>query len=255
MFSPSAWRFPPYADVTIKQTTGGKGMGMCGQCHRDDLHQGQQDAGGPRSSGDRSRRPSSTSTRRRCTSSIRRRRKPTCGTWRAFAAQMGQSVDVSNMKASVKPNGQTKPFGAPDGERLRHGGVGAGGDGRQQGPRDDRDADRAGVDRQGRARRRRLRPASTRPPQKRASIFSDPRAAKGQPGQAKAMAEMYKQFAEIGGIAYETTCRSSWGWRAAAGPMARHPREDGQHRIHETVVESVRDRPVGRRPVRAARRV
>ena len=27
-------------------------------------------------------------------------------------------------------------------------------------------------------------------------IFSDPRAAKGQPGQAKAMAEMYRQLAE-----------------------------------------------------------
>ena len=42
-------------------------------------------------------------------------------------------------------------------------------------------------------------------------IFSDPRAAKGQPGQAKAMAEMYKQFAEIGGIAYETEMQIKMG--------------------------------------------
>src|SRR5215469_6367407 len=35
-------------------------------------------------------------------------------------------------------------------------------------------------------------------------IFGDPRAAKGQPGHAKAMAEMYKQISEIGGIAYES---------------------------------------------------
>ena len=35
-------------------------------------------------------------------------------------------------------------------------------------------------------------------------IFSDPRAAKGSPGQAKAMAEMYKQLAAAGGVAYET---------------------------------------------------
>ena len=34
-------------------------------------------------------------------------------------------------------------------------------------------------------------------------FFTDPRAAKSQPGQAKAMAEMYKQLAEAGGIPYE----------------------------------------------------
>jgi hypothetical protein len=33
-------------------------------------------------------------------------------------------------------------------------------------------------------------------------IFMDPRAAKGQRGQAKALAEMYKQIAEAGGIPY-----------------------------------------------------
>ncbi len=35
-------------------------------------------------------------------------------------------------------------------------------------------------------------------------IFGDPRAAKASPGQAKAMVEMYRQMAELGGIAYET---------------------------------------------------
>jgi hypothetical protein len=34
-------------------------------------------------------------------------------------------------------------------------------------------------------------------------IFSDPRGAKGNPGQAKAMAEMYRQLAATGGIPYE----------------------------------------------------
>ncbi len=34
-------------------------------------------------------------------------------------------------------------------------------------------------------------------------IFSDPRAAKGAPGQAKAMAQMYAEFAQIGGLPYE----------------------------------------------------
>jgi hypothetical protein len=49
-------------------------------------------------------------------------------------------------------------------------------------------------------------------------IFSDPRAAKGQPGQAKAMAEMYKQLAEAGGIAYETDMQMKMG--GGGGPMA-----------------------------------
>ena len=35
-------------------------------------------------------------------------------------------------------------------------------------------------------------------------IFTDPRAAQGAPGQAKAMAVMYRQFAEIGGLPYES---------------------------------------------------
>ncbi len=34
-------------------------------------------------------------------------------------------------------------------------------------------------------------------------IFSDPRAAQGAPGQAKAMAQMYAEFAKIGGLPYE----------------------------------------------------
>jgi hypothetical protein len=47
-------------------------------------------------------------------------------------------------------------------------------------------------------------------------IFSDPRAAKGQPGQAKAMAEMYKRISDIGGIAYETDMQIKM---SGSGPM------------------------------------
>jgi hypothetical protein len=35
-------------------------------------------------------------------------------------------------------------------------------------------------------------------------IFSDPRAAKASPGQAKAMAEMYREYAKLGGVPYES---------------------------------------------------
>jgi len=48
-------------------------------------------------------------------------------------------------------------------------------------------------------------------------FFTDPRAAKAQPGPAKAMAEMYRQFAATGGIPFEqeTTIKMS-----GEGPMA-----------------------------------
>lgn len=48
-------------------------------------------------------------------------------------------------------------------------------------------------------------------------IFSDPRAAKGSPGQAKAMAEMQRQLASTGGLPYEVTMDISV---EGEGPMA-----------------------------------
>ena len=48
-------------------------------------------------------------------------------------------------------------------------------------------------------------------------IFSDPRAAKGSPGQAKATAEMYRLLASTGGVPYETEMTISI---AGEGPMA-----------------------------------
>ena len=48
-------------------------------------------------------------------------------------------------------------------------------------------------------------------------IFSDPRGAKGSPGQAKAMAEMYRQLASTGGVPYETNMTIAI---TGEGPMA-----------------------------------
>jgi hypothetical protein len=48
-------------------------------------------------------------------------------------------------------------------------------------------------------------------------FFTDPRLAKAQPGQAKAMAEMYRQIAAAGGIAYETEMNVRM---SGEGPMA-----------------------------------
>jgi len=66
-------------------------------------------------------------------------------------------------------------------------------------------------------------------------IFSDPRAAKAQPGQAKAMAQMYKQFADIGGIPYEMNMQIKV---SGEGPMAALMSRMG-HITMNTVVDSV----------------
>jgi hypothetical protein len=48
-------------------------------------------------------------------------------------------------------------------------------------------------------------------------IFGDPRAVKANPGQAKAMAEMYRKMADTGGIAYETEMNMKMD---GSGPLA-----------------------------------
>jgi hypothetical protein len=53
-------------------------------------------------------------------------------------------------------------------------------------------------------------------------IFVDPRAAKGQPGQAKARAQMYRQMAATGGVPFETQMNIKMsGEGPMAGMMAR----------------------------------
>ena len=156
---------------------------------------------------------------------------------------MGQSVDVSSMKATVKPNGQTKPFGAltANGYDMLVNVPAAMGGG--NGPK-------MTVTLTGPVWIVRNAPGGAdyasfyKAAAEKGFIFSDPRAAKGQPGQAKAMAEMYKQFAEIGGIAYETNMQVKLGMDGGdAGPMAGILAKMGNIEI-QTVIESVETAPV-----------
>jgi hypothetical protein len=53
-------------------------------------------------------------------------------------------------------------------------------------------------------------------------VFTDPRAAKGQPGQAKARTQMYRQMAATGGVPFETQMNIKMsGEGPMAGMMAR----------------------------------
>jgi threonine dehydratase len=75
-------------------------------------------------------------------------------------------------------------------------------------------------------------------------IFGDPRAAKAQAGQAKAMAEMYRKFAEIGGIAYESDIQMKMGMQGGGGgPLAGMLAKMGNVSM-QTKVEDVQTGPV-----------
>jgi hypothetical protein len=66
-------------------------------------------------------------------------------------------------------------------------------------------------------------------------IFSDPRQAKGAPGQAKAMAQMYTEFAKIGGLPVETNMDMKV---TGSGPMAAMMSKMGSVKT-TTVIDAV----------------
>jgi hypothetical protein len=71
-------------------------------------------------------------------------------------------------------------------------------------------------------------------------IFTDPRAAKAQPGQAKAMAEMYRQIVNAGGIPYESSLEIEM---SGEGPLAALISKMG-HITMNTAVDSVETGPL-----------
>lgn len=193
---------PAAADVTIKMTTGGKGMGMSGEA-----------AGTTYIKGNKMRTDLQMGNRTQTTifdldaqkMYIFDSRGKDADVWdmAAFASQMEQTVDTSAIRASIKPNGQTKQFGSytAEGYDMEITAPAAmGGDKQTQmvvsltGPvwivKEAPGADEY---------QRFYRTAA-----EKGWIFGDPRAAKAQPGNARAMSEMYRQFAEIGGIAFES---------------------------------------------------
>jgi hypothetical protein len=147
---------------------------------------------------------------------------------------MAKSVDASSIKASVKPNGQT---------RTISGAAAAGYDmeiSMQAAMAGSKDQDMT-VTLSGPMWIVKGAPGASdyanfyKAAVQQGWIFSDPRAAKGQPGQARATAEMYSQLAAIGGIAYETAMDIKM---SGSGPMAGLLAKMGNMSF-STTVESV----------------
>lgn len=208
---------PASADVTLKMTTSGKGMGMSGAS-----------SGTTYIKGNKMRTDLQVRNRTQTTifdldaqkMYIFESGRKEADVWdmAEFTKQLGTAVDVSQMKASITPNNQTKQFGTLTGNGY--------------------DMEISMPTAMGGNKEMAMTVTLTGPvwivkdapgaaeytafykaAAEKGWIFGDPRAAKAQAGQAKAMAEMYRQFAEIGGIAYESDIQIKMGMEGGGGGM------------------------------------
>jgi hypothetical protein len=238
---------PADADVTIKMTTGGKGMGMSasttgttyikGNKMRSDLQMGN-------------RTQSTIFDLDAQKMYVFESGKKEADVWdmAEFGKQIGMNIDADKMTASIKPNGETKPFGSltANGYHMEVSVPATVGNNKDM----TMTVTLSGPvwivkDAPGAAEYNAFYKAAV----EKGWIFGDPRAAKGQPGQAKAMAEMYRQFAEIGGIAYESDIQIKMGMGNAsggpgglmAGMLAKMGNVSTQSRVEDVQTGTVAD--------------
>ena len=175
--------FPVSADVAIKQTTGGKGMGISGTTTGTTYIKGNR-MRSDLQMGDKIQSTIFDLDAQKMYMFDSKKKEADVWDMAAFSAEMSKSVDVSGMKASIKPNGQKKAFGAlsADGYDMEISVPATAR--RQQGHDDDDHHDRPGLDRQERARCRLTTTASTRRRRKKAgssAIRARPRASRVKP--------------------------------------------------------------------------
>lgn len=190
---------PAHADVTIKSTITGKGLGMSGTTTSVTYIKGLKMRAEAAIGGKTVTTIYDVDAQKMY---ILDEKKKEADVWdmAAFSQQLSKSVSPDGARASLTPNGQTKMIGAHNADGynidivvptnvagnsvtiamtgtswIAKGAPGA--------------ADYA---------------AFYKGAADKGWIFTDPRAAQGAPGQAKAMAVMYQQFAGIGGLPYES---------------------------------------------------
>jgi len=193
---------PAHADVTIKASGTGEGLGMSGTSSSTTYIKGLK----MRVDGTLGKRASSTIfdvDNQKMYVLDEKKKQAEVWNMTAVSEEVSNSVSVGGIQTTIKPNGQTKQIAGQNAEGYdleiivpaTLGGAGGvavtivmngttfvvkGAPGSQ-----DYSAFYAGAAEKG-------------------WIFSDPRAAKGQPGQARAMAQMYAEFAKLGGLPYES---------------------------------------------------
>lgn len=206
---------PAWADVTVKSTITGKGMGMQGSMPTVTYIKGTK-MRNETTMGDTTRVSIFDLDAQKMYTFDNKKKEANVIDMQKLSADVSKNVQISDMKASLKPNGKTKTIAGKSatgydmevsipammgGEKgmsmtVTMSGpiwIVKGGPGAQEYLNFYKNA----VD--------------------KGWLFSDPRAAKAQPGQAKAMSEMYRQMAATGGIAYEQEMNIKM---SGEGPMA-----------------------------------
>ncbi len=206
---------PAYADVTLKQTSTGKGLGMSGTTNATTFIKGSK----MRTDtvlGDKTQSIIFDLDAQKMYMFESKKKDADVYDMAAFSKEIGVNVDSSNMKVSMKPNGQTKQIAGLattgyDLEIIVPASMAGNKDMKMTitmsgplwiakgapGTADYTGFYKAAVE--------------------KGWIFSNPQVAKAQPGQAKAMAEMYNQLAAAGGIAYESDMQMKM---SGDGPLA-----------------------------------
>lgn len=193
---------PAQADVTIKATGTGKGLGMSGTTASTTYIKGLK----MRVESDVGKKSSATIfdvENQKMYVLDTKRKEADVWDMGAFSQEVAKSVSIDGMRTSIEPNGQTKSIAGQtadgyDMEIVVPASVG-GAEGMKI------TVTQTGVTwivkgAPGTAEYAAFYKGAA----EKGWIFSDPRAAKGSPGQAKAMAEMYAEFAKLGGVPYET---------------------------------------------------
>jgi hypothetical protein len=193
---------PAQADVTIKATGTGKGLGMSGSTASTTYIKGLK----MRVESTVGKKASATifdvDNQKMYVLDLK---KSEADVWDmgAFSQEVAKSVSIEGMRSSIKPNGQTKTIAGQtadgyDLEIVVPASIGGA------------DGMKITVTQTGVTWIVKGAPGTAdyaafyKGAAEKGWIFSDPRAAQGSPGQAKAMAEMYAEFAKLGGVPYET---------------------------------------------------
>lgn len=206
---------PLSADVTIKATMTGKGLGMSGTTTTTTYIKGTR-MRSDTVTGDTTRTTIFDIESQKMISFDSKKKEADVYDMQKLSADVAQNVDMSGMKTSITPNGKTKQVAG----RAATG----------------YDMDVTVPATMGGKSGMKMTVSLTGPmwivkgapgaadymhfyktAVEKGWFFTDPRAAKGQPGQAKAMAEMYRQLAATGGIPYEQEMNIKMG---GDGPMA-----------------------------------
>jgi hypothetical protein len=217
MFFAAVLAVPAYADVTLKQTVNGKGMGMTAATSGTTYIKGHK-MRSEMQLGDKVQTTIFDLDAQKMYAFDSKKKEADVWDMAAFAAELSKNVDTQNMKVSLKPNGQSKMIAGAnatgyDLEITVPSSMGGSKDmsmlvtlsgptwivKNAPGTADYMSFYKAAAE--------------------KGWVFSDPRAAKGTPGQARAMTEMYRQLADTGGIPYETNMQIKMSANGGNNPL------------------------------------